>query len=82
MLTTELMNAVMAALDEEACEHDRTRRAALLTWTRATFAQWSAGALTAEEAAARIESFRRGLATRPETSKGVAADDFQRAFVA
>jgi hypothetical protein len=63
-LTTELVDAVIAALDDEALEHDRARRAALLTWTRATITRWSMGVLTADEAAAQIESHRADASTR------------------
>ncbi len=55
MLTDDLVQAVCEALDFGG---DRVARAALLACTRATLAQWTAGLLSAETAAARIRRLR------------------------
>lgn len=57
-LTNELLQAVEDTLEREALETDRSRRTVLLMWTRTTLTQWRRGALTSEQAVARLQACR------------------------
>jgi hypothetical protein len=56
--TCALLDAAVEALEQEANETDRTRRAVLLARTRATLAQWRTGVLTTEQAVADLHACR------------------------
>jgi hypothetical protein len=68
--TTELLDAAAEALDAEACEISRPRRALMLAWTRATLAQWRCGALTIEQAVANLRSCGARLAPTRSRAAG------------
>lgn len=57
MLTSDLLDAAVETLEQEAREHDRARRAMLLAWTHATIRQWRAGVLTTEQAVGRLHAW-------------------------
>jgi hypothetical protein len=61
LLTGELLDAAAEALDAEARETSRTRRALMLAWTRATRARWRSGVLTTEQAVADLRACRLRL---------------------
>jgi hypothetical protein len=52
--TVELLDAAAEALEQEAQEKDRSRRALLLFWIRTTLAEWRSGSLTTEEAVVNL----------------------------
>ena len=55
-MNVQLLDAAAEALELEARETCRTRRAVLLAWTRATLTQWRTGVLTTEQAVARLQA--------------------------
>jgi hypothetical protein len=64
--TSALLDAAVEALEQEASETDRTRRAQLLARTRLTLTQWKTGVLTTEQAVASLQACR--MADRNEVS--------------
>jgi hypothetical protein len=51
-----LLDAVADALEREAHEVDRPRRALVLAWTRLTLTLWRVGARTTEQAIADLRA--------------------------